>query len=273
MQSPTASRFSAIRFQPKKQKTSCKRRGSTYSVSTCVLEFMSNETVWKDTALAALLQEGSARLVARPFGANPDEFDANRIAKELLGNDPLVFSMYALAPHATEFALEILDDALLALERADFFNEEGKALKRPRIFGRVVKCFIAATDGRCLIKVCSAPRIGRGARASEHVVLVSGVHLMQQTEKSLEPAVIPNKIGSAGIFGNDDMALCFWSTESDDTANGNPYFDCDCVAFAFKHAGEPYCKHILAAGLVIALNLASIKMIPDEEFIKLAKPV
>lgn len=220
--------------------------------------------------MTAILKDASVRLRDKPFRADPGNIDPAGIACDLLENDPLLVALNAMAPHATECALEMLDDALLALERLDLFDHRGRLVERPRLFGRIVKCIFAAVDGRCVVEVTSTVKRRKGLDAPAHIVLIGGVRLTDcdnETPELAEPMQDANKYIDSNRF-----AVGFQSVRDDDTADGNPYYDCDCHAFAFKHAHEPYCKHIIAACIAIALNLASVKVVSDEELIHIARP-
>lgn len=212
---------------------------------------------WRETVLSLLLQRVSSSARARA----PPEFDgalspAAAAHRVLLSDVGGVAALSALAPRAADGAVALLDGAAACVPRADLFDDDARPRERPRLLGRAVAVVFAETDGRCVVRVRSTGPVSRqSGSAPGHIVLISGVCLEQ------DPTAAPG-----------EMLLCIGPSDDDDAAGGRPYYHCTCRAFEFKHAGEVFCKHIFAAGVAIATNLAAYSFTSDENVVAMLAP-
>lgn len=206
---------------------------------------------WREAALSLLLQRMSTCARARPVREFDESLSTAAVGQSiLLSHVEDISALSALAPRAAEGAVSLLDNALSRSSRADLFDDSAQRRARPRLLAQAVSVVFAEPDGRCLVKVrSSGPASRQGGGTPDHIVLISGVHLERDAEAP------------------DNSVLCIESSDGDDAAGGRPYFNCTCRAFEYKHAGEVFCKHVFAAGIAIASNLASYKFTPDEEVV------
>jgi hypothetical protein len=210
---------------------------------------------WRDAALALLLQRVSSQNRGRdrpPF--DPSLSPTTVAQRSLLADRDDIAALSALAPRAAEAAFALLDGALRSTSRADLFDDDARPRTRPRLLGHVISVVFAQGDGRCLVKVRSGAAGRCSASTPDHIVLLSGVNVEYEG-------------GASG--GDDDATLYFGVADGDDAAGGRPYSHCTCRAFEYKHAGETFCKHVLAAGVAIASNLASFSAVESGEFVAL----
>jgi hypothetical protein len=227
---------------------------------------------WRDAALASVLLSASTRLRARSSRSIPDESSPEHVALQLLADDECLTALHALVPAATSGALALLDGALRAARRADLFNDEGTRLDRPRLFGNAIRVFRTEGDCRCLVKVQSSSSAAASARGRgpsplpDHIVLLSsarvcvGENLIYFVDEEAEERD-DNK-------DDRNNAIADGKRKADIELPAH-YFQCDCRAFEFKHSGEQHCKHIIAAGIAIATNMAQFYIIPTEDFVAL----
>jgi hypothetical protein len=229
---------------------------------------MADERGWRDAALWALLQRNCQLAVADSNTSSSDRpvdvpVQPAQLARERLQARGLLVAMHALSPRATDGALALFDDALQSATRADLFDDEGRPLANPRLLGGVVHCVFARDDGRCLLRVRSSAAVvggssSRADRAADHMVLISGICLPSVPEASFTFS----RGDEPGTYARE---VHFLDEEE------IPYFSCDCRSFQFTIGNEVHCKHIIAAGLAVASNLATFTTVSDQHFIEMLK--
>jgi SWIM zinc finger len=223
---------------------------------------MADERDWVDAALWALLRQSCHNIstdltCGRTSTGNvtADEPSGQLVAfvHERLNANDLLLRMHALVPRATQGALAMFDHILQTSSRADMFGDTGQRLANPRVLGRVVHCIFARDDGRCIVQVGSSTGLASGASSlvdhrKDHVVIISGICV---------------STGSDAFF--------YFSRDGDAERDHPemPYTSCDCRSFQFSSGNEFHCKHIVAAGLAVAANLASYSTVCDDDFIRI----
>lgn len=206
---------------------------------------------WREAALARLFQHMSSAHLARPSPPyDPSLSVADVAGRRLLAVPAHLAALAALAPHAADAALALLDQALRDLPRAALFDDAAVPCAHPRLLGRAVRVVFAESDGRSLVRVRSS---SRGSGESRHLVLIGGV----------------KRTGGNGDPACGERLLSIDTCAEDDANDGMPYFYCSCPAFEYKYSGEFICKHIVAAGMAIACNLADSSTVSDDDFIEL----
>jgi hypothetical protein len=211
-----------------------------------------NAESWRDAALSLLFQQMSTRARQR----DPLEFDETlataSVAQRILSPDvETISALSTLSPKAAAGALSLLDTALAKSCRADLFDDDARPRTRPRLLGQSVSVVFAETDRRCVVKVRSSGPVGRQAEtALDHIVLFGGIYVER----------VPSD-------RDGEYLLCIGPSDSDDAAGGRPYFYCTCRAFEFKLPGEAFCKHVFAAGVAVASNLAAYSFVPDDDVV------
>ncbi len=212
---------------------------------------MTDISTWRDQLLSALLRRISRRLGTLPVPVvGPSDSGATFGQRALILDDEELISLSAVAPHATNAALALLDAALARTPLDELFDDAGEPRANPRPLRGIVTVFFAEHDGRALMKVRSVGARGKVSSSAPHLVLISGLHLTGNAEDSVRRL----SIGSAA---------------DDDAAGGEPYFLCSCRAYEYKHAGEYHCKHVIAGALAAAANLVGVSIVSDAEFVGL----